>query len=62
VDQPWFSRLAHEVGKPNNYEQNIIDTTTYPNATTRLACCIPIEEWMNEMSFKIIDADEVDES
>lgn len=52
--------MSHEIGKADRVEIERMDLSNIHHNQMRLACCIPIEEWMNGMRIQLVDATDTD--
>jgi hypothetical protein len=54
LEDNWYNRVDKETDGMSSQEVSCLkETVSDIQANTRLACCIPIESWMNGMTLKV---------
>lgn len=62
IEEPWFTRMNQEIGKPNADEANKLLYNNEIKPNMRMSCCVPIEAWMNEMNLQVVEQLEFDQN
>lgn len=54
LEDNWFNRVDKETGGQSQQEVYCLkETVSDLQVNTRLACCVPIEPWMNGMTLRV---------
>jgi ferredoxin len=54
LEDNWYNRVHNETDGMSEQERfQLTETQNDLQANTRLACCVPIESWMNGMTLRV---------